>query len=141
MTVTHDFLSPAWISAARELREAYRSNRVAGAKPPKAPSLRLNLVVTAVPSDSESIDAHLDTTQGDIEIELGHLPKVDATVTIDFATAKTIFAEGNIGAAMEGLQLGRIKVKGNVFKLMSLSSLKSDPESIELTDAIRSITR
>lgn len=136
----YPFLSNAWIEECRKLREEHREQMRGTAIPP----LRMNLVVTDVPPIDEastgSLDAHLDTSAGDPEIELGHLAGAEVTVTVDHSTAKAIFVEGNLGAAMEGLQLGRIKVDGDMLKLMSLAGLNADAASIELARRIRSIT-
>lgn len=134
--MAHPFLSDEWIAATRKLREEYRDK----VSPPKAPPLKMNLVVTGVPGSSDSLAAHLDTTRGEPELELGHLPDAEATVTSDYATARSVFVDGNLGAAMEGLQLGRIKVDGDMMKLMSLAGLQADPGSIELGKKIREIT-
>lgn len=100
----------------------------------------MNLVVTGVPDGPPQLNAHLDTTAGKPEIDLGHLDGAETTVTVDYALAKTVFVDGNLGAAMEGLQLGRVKVNGDMMKLMSLATVSADPDSIALTRAVREMT-
>lgn len=102
--------------------------------------MRMNLVINDVPFEPKTQQAHLDTTTGEPEIEIGHLSSPDLTVTVDYATAKSVLVDGNMGAAMEAMQLGRIKVDGDMMKLMSLASLNADAASIELAKAIRAIT-
>lgn len=134
---THPFLSDPWIIECRKLREEYRDRLTGSAVPP----LRINLIVIDVPFSVDApLDAHLDTTSGEPEIELGHLTDPEVTVTVDYSTAKSVFVDGNLGAAMEGLQLGRIKVDGDMLKLMSLAGLQADATSIELAKKIRSLT-
>jgi putative sterol carrier protein len=133
---TYAFLSSEWIEATRTLREEYRSR----ATPPSAPPIRMNLVVNDVPFDDKVLHAHLDTTNGEPEIELGHLPNPELTVTVDYATAKSVLVDGNMGAAMEAMQLGRIRVDGDMMKLMSLAGINADAASIELAKSIRAIT-
>jgi hypothetical protein len=133
---THAFLSSEWIEATRRLREEYRTK----ATPPAAPPIRMNLVVNDVPFDTNVLQAHLDTTKGEPEIELGHLSNPELTVTVDYTTAKSVLVDGNMGAAMEAMQLGRIRVDGDMMKLMTLASINADAASIELAKQIRSIT-
>ncbi len=84
--------------------------------------------------------AHLDTSDGKPEIDLGHLESPDTSVTVDYGTAKAVFVDGNMGAAMEAMQLGRIQVQGDMMKLMALATLNADAGSIELARRIRDIT-
>lgn len=133
---TYPFLSDDWIKETRRLREEFLAEH----QPPSAPKIRLNLVITDVPFGDGQVDAYMDSSNGQPEIEIGHLDKVDATVTSDYTTAKKLFVDGRISAAVEAMQLGRIKVKGNMFKLFGLTKLGSDPESEKLAQQIRDIT-
>lgn len=133
---TFQFLSSQWIEAAHKLR-ADHINTVGNSEMPR---LKINLVVTGAPFSEEPIDAHLDTSEGLPEIELGHLDKTDLNVTVDYATAKQIFIDGKISAAMEAMQLGRLKVKGNMLKMMSLTRLRGDAKAETLAKKIRDIT-
>jgi hypothetical protein len=132
---TYAFLSDEWISETRRLRAEYRKNST----PPSAPPIRMNLVVHDVPHGGE-LDAHLDTTAGEPEVDLGHLANPEVSVTIDYATAKSVLVDGNMGAALEAMQLGRVKVDGDMMKLMALASINADAASIELAKKIRAIT-
>jgi putative sterol carrier protein len=134
---TYQFLSDEWITATRALREEY-----AAKIPPSStlPVLRINLVVQTVPFGTGTINAHFDTSGGEPEIELDHLDVVDATVTSDYNTVKSLLVDGNLGVAMEAFQLGRIQVQGDMMKLMGLAGMNTDPTSIELAKRIREIT-
>jgi putative sterol carrier protein len=132
----HQFLSDAWISESRNLREEFKSK----INPPSTPPVKINLVVKEMPFGEGERNAHLDTTQGAPEIELGHLDSVDATVTVGYELAKSIFIDTNMATALEAMQLGRIKIDGDMMKLMALSAVSADPGSIELARAIRAIT-
>jgi putative sterol carrier protein len=133
---TYAFLSDEWITETRKLREEYNKK----ATPPSAPPMRMNLVINDVPFGEGTLQAHLDTSSGEPEIELGHLPNPEITVTVDYATAKSVLVDGNMGAAMEAMQLGRIRVDGDMMKLMSLAGLQADAASVSLAKAIRAIT-
>jgi putative sterol carrier protein len=130
----YDFLSEQWLSEARKIRAEYKSLAAPVTNP-----VRINLVVTEVP-DSGSIDAHLDTSGGELDIEHGHLEGADLTVTLDYETAKALFAEGNSQAAMSGFMAGKIRVDGDMSKLLAMQGAVAFGETEELAQRIRAIT-
>ncbi len=131
----YPFLSPEWVEAARTIREDYR-----GKIPSTAHVMRLNQVITEVPFGDGTINAHVDTTTGELEMELGHLDGPDLQVTLDYATAKAIFVEGNPQAGMQAFMAGKIKVEGDVTKLMAMQATPPDPGTLELAGRIKEIT-
>ncbi len=131
----YPFLSPQWVEAARSIREDYR-----GKITPTAHVMRLNQVITEVPFGDGTINAHVDTTTGELEMELGHLDGPDLQVTLDYATAKAIFVEGNPQAGMQAFMAGKIKVEGDVTKLMAMQAAPPDPSTLELAGRIKEIT-
>ncbi|HEY1634653.1 MAG TPA: SCP2 sterol-binding domain-containing protein [Acidimicrobiales bacterium] len=131
----YPFLSPQWVEAAKTIREDYR-----GKVPLTAHVMRLNQVITEVPFGDGTINAHVDTTTGELEIELGHLEGPDLQVTLDYATAKAIFVEGNPQAGMQAFMAGKIKVEGDVTKLMAMQATPPDPGTLELAGRIKEIT-
>jgi putative sterol carrier protein len=131
----YPFLSPQWVEAARTIRDDYR-----GKIPPTAHVMRLNQVITEVPFGDGTINAHVDTTTGELEMELGHLDGPDLQVTLDYATAKAIFVEGNPQAGMQAFMAGKIKVEGDVTKLMAMQATPPDPGTLELAGRIKEIT-
>ena len=64
---TYPFLSDAWLVEARAIRAA--SDGRAGNL---GQSVRMNLVITEVPFGEGTVDAHLDTTSGELELDTGH---------------------------------------------------------------------
>jgi hypothetical protein len=54
----------------------------------------------------------MDTTEGDMKMDFGHLESPDLTVTLDYDTAKAILVEGNPQAGMQAFMAGKIKVAG-----------------------------
>jgi putative sterol carrier protein len=131
----YPFLSPEWVEAAKTIREDYR-----GKIPATAHVMRLNQVITEVPFGDGTINAHVDTTAGELEMELGHLDGPDLQVTLDYATAKAIFVEGNPQAGMQAFMAGKIKVEGDVTKLMAMQATPPDPSTLELAGRIKEIT-
>jgi putative sterol carrier protein len=132
---TYPFLSAEWVSEAGKIREEYQGK---GAVVPH--QMRMNLVVTEVPFGSGDIDAHLDTSDGAVKLEQGHIEPVDLKVTLDYATAKAILVDGNPQAGMQAFMSGRIKVDGDMSKLMTLQGAAPDPTSVEVAARLREIT-
>ena len=134
---THPFLSDEWIDEARRIHDEYRS-RVA----PVAYALKANLVVTAVPFGTGTLDAHLDTGSGEVDLDLGHLPDPDLTLTLDYDTAKGILVDQDAQAAMSAFMGGRIKLDGDMAKLLLLQGQLStpDPAAMEAAERVRAIT-
>ncbi len=135
----YPFLSEDWFVEARKIRAEYD-----GKVPPIAHSVRMNLVVTAVPfGDADvNVDAHVDTSTGDLVLDTGHLESPDLTVTADYDTAKAILVEGNPQAGMQAFMAGKVRVEGDMAKLMALQAqpAASDPNAAEMATRLRDIT-
>ena len=132
---TYPFLSDEWIDEARKIREEYR-----GRLQPLPAKVRMNQVITEVPFGDGSVDASLDTTSGELELELGHLDKPDVTITVDYPTARAIFVEQNPEAAMQAFMSGRIKVQGDITKLLAMQQVAPDPLALEVAGRVKAIT-
>lgn len=139
----HPFLSEEWIAAAREIRARYAEQA-----PTTSASVRVNLNISEVPFGEGDVPAHLDTTSGRLEMELGHLDEADATVTTDYATAKNLVVFQDQGALMQAFMGGRVKIQGDGTKLMALAAAgqvtASNPDAASLAgkiaDEIKAIT-
>lgn len=129
---THPFLSDPWIEEARRIHEEYRGRTAAIEQ-----SLRINLVVTDVPFDEVTIHAHADTSNGDLEVDLGHLDAAETTLTLDYGTARAIIVEQDGQAAMQAYLGGRIKVQGDLTKLLLLQGMMGNPDPIGVEAANR----
>jgi hypothetical protein len=134
---SYPFLSDEWLDEARKIRAEYE-----GKTPPIAQPVRMNLVVTAVPFTSDDILAHMDTSSGELILETGHLDSQDLKVTVDYETAKAILVEGNPQAGMQAFMAGKVRVEGDMAKLMMLQSAPAaaDPNAAELASRLRDIT-
>lgn len=139
----HPFLSEEWIAAAREIRTRYAEQA-----PTTSASVRVNLNISEVPFGEGNLPAHLDTTSGRLEMELGHLDQADATVTTDYATAKNLVVYQDQGALMQAFMGGKVKIQGDGTKLMALAAAgqttASNPDAASLAnkiaDEIKAIT-
>jgi len=131
----HPFLSEDWISAAREIRSRY-----ADQAPTTSASVRVNLNISEVPFGEDNLAAHLDTSSGRLEMELGHLDTADATVSTDYATAKNLVVYQDQGALMQAFMGGKVKVQGDAAKLMALAAAgqtsSSNPDTAALAEKI-----
>jgi hypothetical protein len=94
--MTFQFLSDEWMAAAKAIREKY-----ADQAPKATVSIRMNQVVTDVPFGDGTVKSYLDTSTGDIVMELGELEPADLTVTTDYATARAVFVEQDQAAGMQ----------------------------------------
>ncbi len=130
----HQFLSDQWVAEARKIRAEFE-----GMAAPAANPIRLNLVITDVPG-GEPIDAHVDTSSGEPDIERGHMEDADLKVTLDYETAKAILVEGNGQAAMTAFMAGKVRVDGDMSKLLALQGTAPLGETEELAARIREIT-
>ena len=130
----HAFLSEDWIAAAKAVREEY-----AGQSAPPPHKVKMNLHITEVPFGEGTVDAHMDTSGDEMSMDLGHVEGEDLTVTVDYATAKAIFVEGNPQAGMQAFMAGKIKVQGDMTKLMAMQS-QGGGANPELAQRIKDIT-
>jgi putative sterol carrier protein len=131
---TYPFLSDEWIAAAKAIREEYEG----AAQVPHV--MKMNMVITEVPFGDGTVDAHMDTTSGELELDTGHLEGEDLTVTVDYATAKAIFVDGNPQAGMQAFMAGKIKVQGDMSKMMAMQTAQPDPAQLEIAAKISAIT-
>jgi putative sterol carrier protein len=134
----YPFLSEDWTAAAKTLQAELEGD---GAdEPAPAQSIRMNLVVTEVPFGESSVEAHVDTSAGQIKLDLGHLESPELKVTLDYGTAKAILVDGNFQAGMQAFMAGKVKVEGDMSKLLQLQASPTDPRAVELASRIKAIT-
>ena len=134
--MTHAFLSEEWMTEARAIRERY-----ADEVPEVSTSIRINLAVTEVPFDDGQVTAYLDTSSGAVQMELGELDEPDATVTTDYATARALFVDQDQAVAMKSFMEGKIKVQGDMMKMMAMqTAIPSNEFSEKIADEIQAIT-
>ena len=129
------FLSEEWIEAARAIRA-----ELEGKATMKPPPFRMNQVVTEVPFGDGELKANTDTTSGELVLELGHIDSPDVTVTLPYDTAKSLLVDQDQQAAMQAFMSGRIKVEGDMMKLMALQTTQVDPVALEAAQRIKEIT-
>src|SRR5665213_2139711 len=132
---TYQFLSDEWLDEARSVRGEYEGHGGSIEH-----SVRMNLIVVEVPFGEGSIDAHADTSTGELVLDVGHIDPVDLKVTIGYDIARALLVEGNPQAGLQAFMQGRIKVEGDIAKLMALQSASPDPTAAEIASRIQAIT-
>ena len=134
----HPFLSGDWITTARGIQAEFE--RRAEAESASQIPIRVNGNVTEVPFGTEVLECHVDTREGILKIDLGHLPEPDATVTVPYGIAKSmlVFADRQVG--IQAYMVGRVKVAGDVSKLMLLQGGLLDPIVEEARQRLADIT-
>jgi hypothetical protein len=134
--MSHQFLSESWIEAARDIRHRY-----SGDVPIIDVVVRINVITTKVPFGDGSISAYIDTSNGSLEMELGSIDDSDLTVTTDYETARKLFVEQDPTASMQAFMAGRIKVEGDITRLMVMQTSLPQTETTEAVAAeIKAIT-
>jgi hypothetical protein len=134
--MSHLFLSPEWIEAARGIRERHEANI------PTIPvSIRINVVAIGVPFGDGTVRAHIDTSAGGLSMDLGEIDSPDVTVTTDYDTARQLFVEQDPATTMQAFMSGRIKVEGDITRIMALQmSVPQDDRADIVAAEIRDIT-
>ena len=131
----YPFLSEEWMAEAKKIRDEY-----AGKTAPIAQTMKMNQIITEVPFGDGTINAHMDNSSGEMDMDLGHLDGAEVTITIDYGTAKAIFVDGNPQAGMQAFMSGKIKVQGDMTKLMAMGQAAPDPTAAEVAAKIKEIT-
>lgn len=131
----YPFLSEEWMEEAHKIREEFH-----GQVSPPAHVVRMNQIITDVPFSDEPIKAFMDTSDGELELDLGELESPDLTVTVDYETAKAIFVEQNPQAGMQAFMAGKIKVQGDMTKMMAMQQGTPDPAAQAVAAKIAEIT-
>jgi putative sterol carrier protein len=132
----YDFLSDEWFVAARKIRDEFTAESA-----PPAQQVKMNLIITGAPfNDGAEIKTHVDTSSGEMKMDTGHIDEPDVTITADYDTTKAIFVDQDATVGMQAFMAGKIKVQGDMTKLMTLSQGPADPAAVEIGERIKAIT-
>jgi putative sterol carrier protein len=132
---TYAFLSDEWVSEARKIHEEHDPHQAAVAH-----QVKMNLVITEVPFGEGAIDAHVDSTGGSLKLELGHVEPADLKVSLDYLTAKALLIDGDPQVAMQAFMTGKIRVEGDMAKLMAFQTISPDESAQQVAKRLREIT-
>ena len=132
---TYPFLSPEWVAAARQVRDEY-----AARLPPPPVPMRANVVITEAPFERSTITAYIDTSDGQLMLDVGELDDPELTIEVDYEVARALFVERDQSAAMEAFFSGRIVVDGDLTKVLALQAQQADPVADEMAARIDALT-
>ena len=132
----YQFLTQEWMDASKAIREKYAAE---SAK--VSTSIRMNQVITDAPFGGGTLNTYLDTSSGDVVMGTGELEDADLTVTTDYATAHKIFVEQDQAAGMQAFMSGKIKVQGDMMKMMAMQTgMPQDEVAKTIASEIKEIT-
>lgn len=130
------FLSDEWLVAAKAIREKYADQATK-----VTTSIRMNQVISDAPFTAEPISLFLDTSSGEVVMDLGALEAPDLTISTDWDTARKIFVEQDQAAGMQAFMAGKVKVQGDMMKLMAMqTSMPQDDIAKQIATEIKDIT-
>jgi hypothetical protein len=135
----YQFLSDEWLEETRRIRESYKD------QVPAIPvTVRMNQVINEVPFGDGVVRAYVDTSSGFLDMEVGQLEKPDLTITLSYGTAKALLVDGDAAQAMNAFMSGRIKVDGDITKLIALQAAgagaSTNSAAAEVVKKIQAIT-
>ena len=114
--MAHEFLSDDWFDAVREIQNELD---VPGF------DFTLNLVVTEGPNG----DVELHSKEG--EFQKGLADDAPTKLIVPYDVAREIFIEGNQQAGTQAFMTGKVKVEGDMTKLMAMQGNSGNGEAQE----------
>ena len=129
----YPFLSDEWFIEVRRIVD-----ELAVEVPPHA-QVRMNLVVTDTPFGEDRL-LHVGTTDGATDWGSGLLDDADLTLTTDYVTARDIFVSANPQSGMQAFMDGKVKLQGDLTKLMAAQMAGAGPGAPGLAAALSEIT-
>jgi putative sterol carrier protein len=123
----YQFLSDAWFDAAEKLIRGHET-----AAPPT--NLVMNLEVA---DGDQTIQFFMGSRNGEVLFGKGTTDSADLTMSTDIDTARSVFVSGDQQAGMQAFMAGKVRVQGDMTKLMMQGSSGGNPA---LTAALQEIT-
>jgi len=123
----HRFLSDDWFDAAEKLIREHQA-----AAPPT--NLVMNLEVA---DGSDTIKFFMGSKDGEVLFGKGATDGADLTMSTDIDTARAVFVSGDQQAGMQAFMAGKVRVQGDMTKLMMQGSSGGNAG---LTEALQAIT-
>ena len=130
MADKYPFLSDEWFDAATKLIAEH------GAAAPPGVSLVMNLEVA---SGDQTIEFHMGSKDGATMFGKGKADGADLTLSTDMDTAREVFVSGNQQAGMQAFMSGKVRVQGDMTKLMTAQA-SGGGTNPALTEALQAIT-
>jgi putative sterol carrier protein len=124
----HAFLSDEWFDAAKKVIDEHANDG------PPAPNLVMNLEVEDGGSKTEF---HMGSRDGNTMFGKGHSDSADLTLSTDLETARAVFVDNNPAAGMQAFMSGKVRIQGDMTKLMMAQGQGGNPK---LNEALQAIT-
>jgi putative sterol carrier protein len=123
MSDKYEFLSDGWIEAVKQITaESAAEVESAASAATGGIDLKLNQTVTDCPDSvgGGEKQLHMIISGGKVDWGLGHIDDADATIITDYETAKQIFVANDPQAGMQAFMAGKLRIEGDMTKLMAL---------------------
>ena len=134
--MAHEFLSDEWMEAVKSIRDQY-----ADEASPLPYKVKMNQVISGAPfADGADILLCIDTTDGTMKMEKGELEDPEVTISTDWETARTIFVDQDQAAGMQAFMAGKIRVQGDMTKLMLMNAVPPDDLARTIAAEVKEIT-
>lgn len=128
----YPFLSDDWFGAVEQLVEEH------GTETPAHANVVINLTVTDTPFGDER-RMHMGAKDGSGTWGREHTDGADVTLTTDYETAREVFVTGDPAAGMQAFMAGKVKVQGDMAKLMAAQAGGTGPGT-GLASAVQAVT-
>ena len=96
----------------------------------------MNVTVTGAPFTDEAVLGHIDTTNGTVVPDDGHVDKPDVAVTIPYDLARQLLVDPQPENVMIAFMSGQIEVQGDITLMMSLQDIEASPEQQALAEEV-----
>jgi putative sterol carrier protein len=123
-----EFLSDGWFDAAAAVIAEHANDG------PPAPNLVMNLEVE---DGDKKTEFHMGSKDGATMFGKGHTDGADLTLSTDIATARAVFVDNNPAAGMQAFMSGKVRIQGDMTKLMMAQGQGGNPA---LNEALQAIT-
>ncbi len=122
------YLSDEWFNKVKELSEEINPEI-----PSQMADMKINMTVT-----SDEGDCELCLNGG--KIEKGHIPDATTKVTVPLEFAKKIFIDQDRAAGMQAFMSGKLKIEGDMSKMMAMQGIQPTESQKKLQEMIREMT-
>ncbi len=129
----YPFLSDEWLAEVRRIVDAQN------VEVPTGTNLTMNLLVTDTPF-AEDRRLSIAMQQGNADWSAGHVDNADLTLTTDYVTAREVLMSADAQAALQAFMEGKVKIQGDLTKLMAAQASGAAPGGAALAGAIAEIT-
>ncbi|HEV7523623.1 MAG TPA: SCP2 sterol-binding domain-containing protein [Acidimicrobiia bacterium] len=127
MSDKYQFLSDPWFDAAAKLIQEHQ---------PEVPPTNLVMNLEIADGD-QTVKFFMGAKNGEVLFGKGTTDGADLTMSTDIDTARAVFVSGDQQAGMQAFMSGKVRVQGDMTKLMMQGASGGNPA---LTAALQEIT-